>query len=339
MNKTVNKKLIYVGFSFLHHGNHAGYNQIANYLDYDKKIKCQKEFNFIQKNTWFARIAKKIFGNRLWWVELHLIAMSVIRPNQLIFHLIYGENTYKHLGKFKFGNKIALTLHQPPSFFIDEKQKSFVNSLKLVDKLIVMSAEMETYFKSLFPTKDIKYIPHGIDTTFFKPKDTKKNQIIMVGNWLRDFDFAAKVFQSLISRNVNLTINIITHPNNYFSFSGVNVTLLSDIKDDELLKLYQESKIVFLPLFRFTANNAILEASACGCSVIVATDKNNFLVKNESSVLFVEKEIESVCETIENQLENWTTEKGLKNRDNMIAQFDWHIIARQTKQFLLSNND
>jgi len=336
MDKPVKKKLVYVGFSFLHHGNHAGYNQIGSYLNYDKIINCQKGFNFIQKNTFITSIIKKLFGSRLWWVELRLIIMSMFNPNQLTFHLIYGENVYKYLGNFKFGNRIALTLHQPPSFFTDEGRKSFVNSLKMVDKLIVMSADMEEYFKSIFPTKEVKYIPHGIDTSFFKPNGKKKNQVIMVGNWLRNFEFAAKVFRSLVSKNIDATIKVITSPKNYHFFSGVPVDLNSGIEDFELLELYQQSKIVFLPLSHFTASNAILEAEACGCSVIIATNKKNFLTKKESKITFVEDNVESACETIQNQLKNWNTNEEQEIRNHITSSLDWGIIATQTKQFLLS---
>jgi len=331
-----NKMLIYVGFSFLHHGDHAGYDQIRKYLDYHRIIDCQKGFAFMQKRSLLSRVYIKYFGSWFWWVELRLIIMSILRPNRYIFHLIYGENIYKHLGKFKFRNKIVLTLHQPPSFFLEEERSSFLESLKMVDKLIVMSPEMESYFKSIFADKEIKYIPHGIDTQFFTPKGEKNNQILMIGNWLRNFEFAAKVFQTLSTNNNKLTFVVLTNANNHSYFADIPVKLLSNVEDHELLKLYQQSKLVFLPLTQFTANNAFLEACSCGCSVIIATDKGNFLTNSESTAIFVENNIQMVCEMIQLQIEKWSVEKESENRIFVTSRYNWKQIADKTEQFLRS---
>ena len=47
-----------------------------------------------------------------------------------------------------------------------------------------------------------------------------------------------------------------------------NVTVFSDIDDATLLRLYQQSDILFLPLIQCTANNALLEGIACGLPVV-----------------------------------------------------------------------
>lgn len=50
-----------------------------------------------------------------------------------------------------------------------------------------------------------------------------------------------------------------------------NAVLHQDIDDSALLKLYQDADILFLPLVKATANNALLEGIACGLPVITTS--------------------------------------------------------------------
>lgn len=331
-------KSVYVGFSFNHHGSHTGYNQIKKYLNYNKVIDCQSDYNLLQsiliKKTIFSGLFFLIFGSRLWWVEVKLIFYSITNPNKLIFHLIYGENIYKYLGYFKFGNKIALTLHQPPDFFENIQQKKFLKLLNKVDKLIVMSEDLEVYFKCKFPNKDVKYIPHGLDTSYFKPCGTKKNQILLIGNWLRDFEFASKVFSQFELYNENITIKIVTNNENYKYFTHNKVKCYSSIDDEKLLEMYQESKVVFLPLKQFTANNALLEANSCGARVVVAT--NSLFNENidNSPVLYVNNEVEKVYFLLKDVVENYNSSDLNTTRKFIVDNYCWLKVSMDTQIFL-----
>lgn len=332
------RKTIYIGFSFLHHGEHAGYDQIKKYLNYDKVIDCQRDFNFLasihNKKKFFSKLYRRFVGSRLWWVELKLIFISVFNQKKLAFHIIYGENIFKYLGHFKFGNQIILTLHQPPLFYTQSNQKSFLKNLQNVDKLITMSKDMELYFKSKFPDKEILYIPHGVDTDYFSPAGAKENRILMIGNWLRNFEFASKVFNSLTALNSNISITVITNKENHNYFKDDSIELLSSITDEQLLLEYCKAKVVFLPLTKFTANNASLEALSCGCQVIISTSKENFTDIKESPILFVENDVDKVCDNIINACKSWKIEDGMELRNKVKEKYGWDIIARETRQFI-----
>lgn len=333
-------KSIYIGFSFSNHGKHAGYNQIKNYYPYDKIIDCQKSFNFLnaifKKRTILSRICIRLMGGRIWWVELKLIFLSMFNPNKLIFHIIYGENVYKYLGYFKFGNKIVLTLHQPTSYFEATEQKFYLKNLKSVDKIIVMSYDMQIYFQNKFPNKPVLFIPHGVDNEFFKPNGIKKNQVLMIGNWLRNFDFAAKVFNYINIKNPNISIVVITNKENNAKFINNNsVILLNSISDGELLELYQSSKIVFLPLYQYTANNAVLEACSCGCKVIVSSSMKSPNYSN-TPIDFISEDIEIVCKNINNIITNWDLLIEEDNREYINKNFSWRKIAIETHNFIVN---
>ena len=100
------RKLIYVGFAFLHHkGTHAGYNQIAEYLHYDYKINAQ---TFIEKASRKKNLPQKILGRIIrFFTSFSNIPFFCIKcikyghkhPNA-VFHFIYGENLLNNLKLF-----------------------------------------------------------------------------------------------------------------------------------------------------------------------------------------------------------------------------------------------
>jgi glycosyltransferase involved in cell wall biosynthesis len=334
-----NKKIVYVGFAFGHHGMYSGYNQIRDYVGYDKIIDCQKNFerldSFRKNRNILTRLYFKLFGSRLWMVELKLIQLSLRYPEQYIFHIIYGENIYKYLGFFKRKNQIVLTLHQPPSYF-DKNEKVRIRPLIHVDKLIVMSKEMEDYFRRKFPTKPTLFIPHGVNTDYFRPTGKKQNQVLMIGNWLRDFAFASNFFNLVKESSPEIEIIVLTSEKNHFHFSNSLIKLLSKITDDELLKLYQASKILFLPLTSFTANNALLEACSTGCQVIICTDKSNHISDPNSPVQFIEKDVNIAYMEIGRILTDYSSKKEATNREYVKNNYDWKKIGMLTNEFLKS---
>lgn len=334
------KQIVYVGFSFNHHGKYSGYNHIRDYLKYDRVIDCQKAFDRIcrirRSNSLISKLYNRLFGARLWLTEFKLILISFLNPNKYIFHIIYGENVYKYLGYFKRGNEVVLTLHQPTEYFKKVEMSKFC-SLRLIDKLIVMSQEMEDYFISRFPEKPIKYIPHGVDTNYFKPLGEKQNQIIMIGNWLRDFNFASLLFTALLNKFPDIKIVVLTNQANHSHFDKAKIKLLSNISDAELLTLYQQSKVLFLPLNRFTANNALLEGASCGCYLIIASDNPTTNYFNDDIMKIYPKDIDVILEKISIQL---NAPQSIINglRQKVVEEYSWETTSRKTMDFLNSKN-
>ncbi len=335
-------KLVYVGFSFLHHGKHAGYDKIRYFLTYDKIIHSQKSFQllrtFIDSKTFLSKIYAVFFGGRLWWVELRLIFMCLLNPNSFIFHIVYGENIYKYLHFFKRKNKIVLSLHQPMDFFKEKRNRNLLVRLRKVDKIIVMSNDVAIFLAGELKHVEIKFIPHGIDNNFFKPKGLKEERILMVGNWLRDFEFASNVFNRIKKENSNIKVCVVTNKINHSYFNPENVEIFSGIDDEYLLELYQKSKVVFLPLKEFTANNAVLEASLVGCKIVVATENIDQSYFKENQIQFIKMEESIAVDCLLNALFEENFREYERSTIKYASEnFSWERIASITKEFLLYN--
>lgn len=340
-----NKRLIYIGFAFRHHkGTQAGYHHIKEYLKYDKIIDCQWEWDWMTLSTQskFLKIVKalyfKIFRIGFFWSLIKCIYLAIFCKNQ-IFHFIYAENTYKTLhhivGKT---NKIVCTYHQPME--IIDKHQEWVNDIIDVDKVILMSQKDINWTRLLTGKDNVYFIPHGINTDFFNPDQNiiRDRNILMVGNWLRDFKFANSVFEFLLEEFVDIIITVVTDDINHAFFKlNKRLNLLKGISDEHLREFYRKSCCLFLPLSSFTANNSILEAAATGCPIVVATDyvDESYFTDKQIDILPLEKEV--VCNHIKNMINSKYDESKMNEiRRFVIDNYSWNVVSEKTKAVLLS---
>lgn len=340
--KSINYRLVYVGFSFVHHGIHSGYDYIKNVVPYSKYIDCQKSIDYLNlipyKKNIISKIYLVLFGDRPWWVELKCIYYALFYRN-LIFHFIYSEKIFRYTGFFKGRtNKIVCTLHLPADSY--PAHSRFVKSARYIDKIIVLSSEMLIPLQKLFRNSELFYIPHGVDTTYFKPLSEKREKkVLMVGDWLRNFEFADSVFKRLFSLDSYVKVSVVSNRANHRLFTqNERLNLLSDIDDDHLLYLYQSSAILFLPLNRFTANNALLEGAACGCKIIIASEQPTgscYIGKKYLDV--VPFDVQIAANKILDRLHDQNDAGDNRIVDYVRTNYDWKSIGKQTEAAILNS--
>lgn len=336
------KKIIYVGFKFSHMGPHAGYDIIKNHAGYDIILDCQSDYSFQQKiyakKNLISKIHGRLFGGYMWWIELRCLLLSLFNRN-LVFHFIYAENTYRYLGLFKWlGFKIVCTYHQPASFF--KSNPEYLLGIRFVDDVIVLSEEARSIFTEKINPPNVHYLPHGVDCEYFKPGENtqKKKELLMVGNWLRNFKFASEVFDRLLIIDPEVTIHVVTLKENHNYFNKhPRLYLYTDISDEDLLHRYQSASLLFLPLHGFVANNAVLEMSAVGSSVLIASHQKPD-IKLENLVEHVPLDLDIAVSHIINTLKN-SHNKSTNNkqkRDRVLENYSWPLIGKKTKSILLT---
>lgn len=340
-------KIIFYGFPFFHHkGTMGGYHHIKEYLTYDIIIDLDSEKYLIDvtlnKNFTF-KVVKKLYltiFKRIGFLQLIRCSILAIFKKNYTFHFIYPENTYAWLHNIKNQtNKIACTFHQPPNFYANSKR--WQNIIKSIDLIIVLNKSDVIFFKSITMRDNVYYLPHGVNTSFFKfdINIRKENRVIMVGNWLRNFELARKLFLKINKNFPNIIIDIVVNNENKFHFTGLNVKLHTNISDLDLKILYQKSKIAFFPLYDFTANNSMLEAMACGTSILVATDKkykdldlpNEFLsiVPNDDFLVY-----EKFTDLFFSNKNDYFYYLAMSKYCN--ENYSWNIVAKNTKIILNS---
>jgi glycosyltransferase involved in cell wall biosynthesis len=160
------------------------------------------------------------------------------------------------------------------TFHLDERQ--FIERTHMIpepflDAAICVSNSQKLYVSRLVKQNNIKFIPHGIDTRFFVPDISPKSEksVLCVGTHLRDFNTFARISRQVRIAFPKVVFRVIApriHLPRNVDFNGIEI--ICDISDVELRKYYQDATVVYLPLHDCTANNAVLEAQACGCPIV-----------------------------------------------------------------------
>lgn len=193
-----------------------------------------------------------------------------------LLHYLDGEHslqllpfTFHKLSFLRTRPPIVATFHQPPT-----KLSSLLNSkvVRQLDHVIVLSPEQKSYFEQYLPESKVSLILHGINVDHYCPGSGEKYEgklkCITVGSWLRDYECVLEVARLLVS-NRNIEFHLVSAE---LAEQDVpeNVHVYCRLEDAELVRMYQDSSVLFIPLRDSTANNVILEGIACGLPVVVS---------------------------------------------------------------------
>jgi len=218
-------------------------------------------------------------------------------------------------------------------------------NIKRADKIITVSEFSKSEIIKYYPkTKNkIEVINLGIDKKFKKLKNIKKkNQILYVGslNERKNFSGVIKAYELL--NNKNLKLIIVGNFSNNFNINDDNKKLLEkayknkniefkqNINNDELAKIYNESKLLLFPSFYEGFGLPPLEAMACGTPVIVSNVSSLSEVGGDAVIYCNPYDVEDIKNKIEmvlndENLQKQMIEKGLKRA----KLFTWEKAAKE----------
>lgn len=274
-----------------------------------------------------------------WGSSLRLEAMALrclIRDPHRVVHYLWADRdmAYLDLLKQRMGFKLVGTFHNCPDQL--ENLFNFPRRLKAVDHFIVVSScQVDSLLNNGIPREKISVILHGVDSAYFCPgvkAPGGKFRVLSVGSWRRDFACMEEVFRSLGQRgDVECTCLIESRWRERWA-SIPNLRLPERVSDEELLRLYQESDVLLMCAEASTANNALVEALACGLPV-VGTDVGG--VKEyctDAAGLFVDRgdaygAVMAVLQLKESKVLSSNLAQGARRRGQ---QLDWRHIVAQT---------
>lgn len=332
-----------------HWGKYTGINRFVEYIDPEKfkiddRVVPMGESNFpISSPRIKKRLRRWIKKNGVREYDLNdLMAETValgqwLRGRADIVHYLDGEHSLQYLPsltrQLKFLRKkasIVATFHQPPQ---DLEFLLNVDIVRRLDRVIVISPDQTAYFEQYLPKHKISLVLHGVDVDYFHPatesQKTDKFRCLSVGSWLRDYDRVLAVADRL-QTHADIEFHIVS-PKVSALPEQKNIYIYKDIDDTHLLRLYQQSDVLFLPLLGATANNAILEGMACGLPII-STDLTSIraYLPGKEAILISDNNVELCVKTILDLYNSPNICQEMARAARLRAiELSWQNVARQ----------
>jgi glycosyltransferase involved in cell wall biosynthesis len=210
-----------------------------------------------------------------WLAQAEIMAECARLQTDLV-HAIDGEALGLLLegtpdGLFAGGRRprLVATLHQPPAL-LDRLLGPL--ALSGFDSVVVLTEAMRDWAAARLGADRVVLIPHGVDTDFFTPGPPSGAaegpfRLLAVGRWMRDYQAALRALARIRGCGVDARLTIVC-PEFPLRLPGEEVAVIEGLSDTALRQAYRDADALFLPLTEATANNAILEALACGLPVI-----------------------------------------------------------------------
>ena len=332
----------------VHHAQNSGYGRLADYLAGSSLAYHDSKFPYT-----LAKKAAKLFDqkagsyNSISFVKDYELLKKILlsKKDNGVVHYLNGERDIRlsialnsYLPKYKF----VASFHKPPEILSNTIRDT--KYLKKLDGAIAVGENQVDFLKNWLNLENVKFIPHGVDTVFFKPDESKRkeNTLLFVGQHLRDFDALNYAIPRLKEQNPNIRINAVLRKD--FANKIVSndiVTVFSGIDDEKLRTMYREATLLFLPLKDCTACNSILEAMACGLPII-STDVggNSGYVKNNAGLLLPSNDYKALVDETISLLKNNEKQIEMSNDARQVAlDYEWESVVLRIKEFYDKVND
>ena len=322
-------------------GKYSGYECLPDYFPKNVILKITTSKQHLFKRA----VGKLIQKYRKWtWISSSEIFAEFSFMNKMssngISHIIYLDSHLHILPLIENKQKkVVGTIHLPISQWI----KDDLIKLNYLENAIILYEEEISEFSKYIPRDNIHVIKHGVDIDFFKPGDltkVKKNKILFVGHYLRDFEMFMKVYHLILEKDFGKTLEfhfIIPFPFRKIPalasvVSSKNVFFHGGLTDEELLKFYQTSYLLLMPMVDSGANTAIIQAIATGLPIIT-TDVGGIRSYGGGEIFEVinKNDFVAMAELFTKYFNDsdFRNRVAEKQRNFAVNQLDWNIIAMQ----------
>jgi glycosyltransferase involved in cell wall biosynthesis len=339
----MSNNLLILSKDWVRHGKYSGYERLINAFSFPLNF-ARKTFLPYTVASFYAKKTRLVNYKSPTVIKEWLILLQLFKKKTI--HVLYGDMDYYYLHYLKFfpfnfrRNTIIATFHHPPNELENRLNYNRSKVLGALDKIIVMGPNQIPFLEK-YTEADLKFIPHGINTEYFKYEidQNRKNQIVIIGVSHRDHERNIKIIKE-VNRRIDVRFEVIVtedFADQYFNLKNVVVTT-NKISDDVLLTYYQESKGMLLSLIDCTASNSILEALACGCPLIINNvgAVRDYIPESSGIPVFQTDQIENSAEYIVNLMTDNNLLKSIAIKQRSLAKkYNWKIIAKATEDFIL----
>jgi glycosyltransferase involved in cell wall biosynthesis len=250
--------------------------------------------------------------------------------------------------------KLVVTIHDVAFLTYPKSFSSFFRSyyrllmpliIKRADKIITVSEYSKNEIEKYYPIAKakIEVIYLGCDKSFKKIDSIKKNnQILYVGsmNSRKNFVGVLKAFERLSQKDQklvmvgnfssNFAVDTETQKLLKQTRANENIEFKNRVSNEELVKIYNESKLFVFPSFYEGFGLPVLEAMACGTPVICSDTSSLPEVGGDAVVYCNPLNEEDIKEKIEMVLADEVLQQKMATEGLERAQlFSWEKSAKE----------
>ncbi len=262
---------------------------------------------------------------------------SVRRPDGLT-HFIYGEDTFFYTPVWKrWGHRLVATYHFEPDRLLLRVSPAAVRAL---DSVVVVGRNQMDYFRRFLPEERIHFVPHHVDTDFFRPgtppSDADGVRVVFAGRGNRDFPTLRRVIELALARDAGMRFDLLLpDPADHALFQALPRTNCHrGLSDEQLRGLYQGAHLGLMPVHDCTANNSLLEMMACGLAVVgTHIGAMPDYAAPEGTVLTPPRDAEAMCDALLQLAGDpvGRARMGAANRRRAEQEFAMDISARRMR--------
>lgn len=259
----------------------------------------------------------------------HVVHIHTPMP---ILHAVFAKYILK--------SKMVITFHGTDINSL--KKWSLLNILiKKSDKICYVSRSMINKLKYFFDPEKLVYTPSGVDTKFFVPTETNRdNTILMVGNlrWQKSYNIALIAFNKFLQDNPDWTLKIagsgplkqnLIDIAEKFNISN-SVKFLGTCSRYKILELMQKSKLLLLSSKSEAFPKVILESISTGTPIVVTNVGSCAEIANlTKGEVAPPEEPEELCNAIKklaNNPEKWKKSSILSRK--IALDYSWDNTSK-----------
>lgn len=258
------------------HGRHSGYTALADHIPGATRIERVRK----PQEDGLRRIACKVLrqGALTDWYRWGSANMEWAALRHVwsgfdgLIHVMWADCDLGFLDMLPRRRRTPLcaTFHCCPDTLKTDIRFPF--RLRSLDGIILMSQSQREYFEtSGVRPERIHVILHGVDTKFFRPGPPKAFEgftVLSVGGTRRNFSLLLAVAEA-VRGDPNILFRVIGPATTGDLFSSLpNVEFRTQLTEEQLRCAYQDASCLLMTAQNATANNAVLEAMACGLPII-----------------------------------------------------------------------
>jgi len=275
-----NLRVLCVAKRWEHHTASGGYDQLARAVGAEVIMRRLRRnlLHRVKGRLWreFSHPNPYLLDYRYedWLVERQVLHCSRLRPPDVV-HMLNGDEQPDLLlrQRRRLSCPLIASFHFPSHQVRQRFENTPRHLLAGIDLAVVVGRNQLQDFGTWLGSDRVIYVPHGIDTDRFSPGEPlprrKCVRLITVGHHMRDWKALDAIITQCQARNLAVQFDIVTsEPGLSSSACLPNVHFHSRIPEEHLIQLYRKADALLLPMCDATANNAVLEALACGTPVI-----------------------------------------------------------------------